>query len=132
MDKSLVLYDGVCHLCNGFVRFIIKRDPGKHFQFGYLQSAESQEKLGTFPHLAKGIETVVLLEGGLVYTRSAAALRIARKLKGAWPLFYVFIVVPGFIRDAVYNFVGRHRYRLFGKSDQCMLPPEGDRDRFID
>lgn len=132
MDKSIIIYDGVCHLCNGFVHFILKRDPAKRFQFGYLQSAAAQERLRAFVQPADVLDSVVLLENDRMYSRSTAALRIARHLQGGWSLFYVFILVPAFIRDAVYEFIGRRRYRWFGKGEACLLPGPEYRDRFID
>lgn len=131
-DSSLVIYDGVCHLCNGFVRFIIKRDHKKRFQFGYLQSPANQSRLKSFPQIANELDSVVLLEEGRAFTRSTAALRIVKHLGGGWPLFYAFIVVPSFLRDAVYNLISRYRYRLFGKSDRCILPSPEHQDRFMD
>jgi len=132
VDKSIILYDGVCHLCNGFVHFILKRDPAKRFQFGYLQSAAAREKLSTHIKSADVLDSVVLLENGRLFSKSTAALRIARHLRGGWSLFYVFILVPAFIRDAIYQFVSRRRYRWFGKSEACLLPGPEYRDRFID
>lgn len=132
VDKSLVLYDGVCHLCNGFVRFVMRRDSQKQFQFGYLQSAEGQRILHSFPPIAEPPDTVVLIENGQLFTRSTAALRIARRLDGGWPLSYIFITIPRFLRDAVYNFISKHRYKYFGRSEQCLLPPPDYKERFID
>lgn len=131
-DKALILYDGVCHLCQGTVRFIIRRDPQKRFRFGYIQSPASQAQLRAFPPVAEGLDSVVLIEGGRVYTRSAAALRIARHLSGGWPLLYAFILLPPIIRDGVYDFIARHRYRWFGQSNECSLPSPEHTDRFID
>lgn len=132
MAKSLVLFDGVCHLCQGSVRFIIQRDRNKHFQFLPLQSAKARE-FWQQPHTSgEVVDSVVLIEDGRVYTRSTAALRIARRLQGLWPLCYGFIVVPRPLRDAVYDLIGKYRYRLFGKSEQCMLPSPEYRDRFLD
>ncbi|MBL7851753.1 MAG: DUF393 domain-containing protein [Cyclobacteriaceae bacterium] len=131
-EPALILYDGVCHLCQGFVRFIIKRDPHRKFRFGFLQSPAGQDRLRAFPDLTPGIDTVVLIEGNRAYTRSTAALRIARQLSGGWPLFYAFVIVPPFIRDKVYDVVARYRYRWFGRSDACERPAEEVGDRFMD
>lgn len=131
-EPAIILYDGVCHLCQGFVGFIIKRDPKKRFRFGFIQSAASQEKLRAFPTVPGGLNSVILLEGGRVFTKSSAALRIARRLEGGWPIFYVFILVPPFLRDAVYDFIARHRYRWFGRSPQCQVPAPEIGDRFLD
>jgi predicted DCC family thiol-disulfide oxidoreductase YuxK len=131
-ESALILYDGVCHLCQGFVHFIIQRDPKKRFRFGFLQSESGREKLRSYPSLKSGLDTVVLIEEDRVYTRSTAALRIARRLTGGWPLFYLFIIIPPLIRDAAYNVVAKHRYRWFGRGDQCQVPSPELSDRFID
>ena len=131
-DSALILYDGVCHLCQGFVRFILRRDRGKKFRFGFIQSAAGQEIIRAYPSLTDGLNTVVLIEGTRVFTRSAAALRVVRKLTGGWPLLYAFIVIPPFLRDALYDVVARHRYRWFGRSPQCLMPSPEHTDRFID
>jgi predicted DCC family thiol-disulfide oxidoreductase YuxK len=130
-NKSLVLYDGVCHLCNAFVRFIIRRDRAKRFEFSHLQSPISKDRLSGLPPFANKLNTVVLLEDGRAFTRSTAVLRITRHLDGAWPIFYVFILVPRFVRDAAYDLIGKYRFRLFGRSNQCLIPSAQDRDRFV-
>lgn len=131
--KSLVLFDGVCNLCNASVQFLIRRDPrGEKFQFASLQSAKAQEVLAQAHYPAGQLNTVLLVEGGKVYGRSTAALRLARKLPGLWPLLYGFIIVPPFIRDAVYNFIARNRYRWFGRQESCMIPTPELRNRFLD
>jgi predicted DCC family thiol-disulfide oxidoreductase YuxK len=127
-DKGIVLFDGVCNLCSGAVRFILARDPAGRFRFASLQSDAAQR-------LLKGAgvaETIVLLQGGKIYTRSAAALRIARGLRFPWPLFYAFVAVPRPLRDLVYRWVARHRYAWFGKRESCLLPTPETRGRFID
>lgn len=129
--KNLILFDGVCNLCNGAVQFIIKRDPSKRFEFASLQSNIAKERLeskGTFETL----ETIVLIQKDRILFRSDAALEIARNLSGLWPVFYIFKVVPRFIRDGVYNWIARNRYRFFGKRDTCMIPTPELKSRFID
>ena len=129
--QALVLYDGVCHLCQGSVRFIAKRDPTGYFRFGALQSPRAR---GLAP--AAGGDgspaTIVLLEGGRAYTRSTAVLRIARRLRFPWNAFAIGLLVPRALRDAAYDWVARHRYGWFGRSDACELPPPEWRERFID
>ncbi len=129
--RSVVLFDGVCNLCNGFVRFIIKRDKEDNFLFASLQSSEAKQLLDD--HAAgKSLTTIVLIENGKIYTRSTAALRICRRLSGGWPLLYGLIIIPTFIRNGVYNFVAKFRYRFFGKKDHCMVPTEDIRQKFFD
>jgi predicted DCC family thiol-disulfide oxidoreductase YuxK len=128
----LILFDGVCNLCNGFVRFVIERDAGATFQFAALQSAAARRILGSHPTPDPLPDSIVLVENGQVYTRSTAALRIARGLRFPWPLAYALIAVPRPLRDAIYSLVARHRYRWFGQRHQCMVPTPALRSRFVD
>ncbi len=129
--SAIILFDGVCNFCNGSVNFIIDRDPEAYFKFAPLQS-EIGEKLLKENGIDK-IETdsVVLIEDGKVYTRTTAALRIARKLSGYWSYFYGFTVVPSFIRDVFYKLFAKYRYKMFGKQEACMLPSPEVRARFL-
>jgi predicted DCC family thiol-disulfide oxidoreductase YuxK len=127
---AVILFDGVCNLCNGFVQFVIKRDSNAYFSFAPLQSnyaLQRPELLNRNPHLS----SVILIEDGKVYTQSTAALRILRRMSGLYPLLYGFIIVPPFIRDGVYKWIARHRYQWFGKSEQCMLPTPELQARFL-
>ncbi|MEK4472699.1 thiol-disulfide oxidoreductase DCC family protein [Paenibacillus sp. FSL R7-0048] len=129
--KSIVLIDGVCHLCQGVVRFIIPRDPEAKFLFAPLQN-EIAAKLMKESGLQPGqLNTVILLENGVYYTESAAVLRIARKLRFPWPAAYVFILVPRPLRNALYRYVAKNRYRWFGRDEQCMLPTPEIKRRFL-
>jgi len=127
-DHSIVLFDGVCNLCNGFVQFILPRDRTGRFRCASLQSEAARRLLkGDAPE-----ETIVLIEEGKTYLKSAAALRIARRLRFPWPLLYAFVVVPRGLRDMVYDWVARHRYCWFGKRDACMVPYPQWRGRFLE
>ena len=127
-DHAIVLFDGVCNLCNGAVQFILARDPGGRFQFASLQSDAARRILsGQVP-----AETIVLAEPRRVYTKSTAALRIARGLRFPWPLLSVFLLIPRPLRDLVYHWVARNRYRWFGKRDACLLPKPEFKNRFVD
>ena len=128
---AIILFDGECNLCNGSVNFIIDRDPAAYFSFAALQSEEAQPHLETCREQGEALKTVVLLEDGECYTRSTAALRIARKLTGAWPLLFLFLAVPVPVRDGVYDFISRHRYAWFGKRDACRVPSPELRARFL-
>jgi predicted DCC family thiol-disulfide oxidoreductase YuxK len=132
MSKSIVLFDGVCNLCSKSVQFILKRDRKDRFVFASLQSRKGKEILRRFHMSATRFDSFVLVEKGKIYTRSGAALRIARSLNGAWPLLYVFIIVPPFIRNAVYNLISRNRYKWFGRKEQCWVPTRELRKKFID
>jgi predicted DCC family thiol-disulfide oxidoreductase YuxK len=129
---SVVLFDGVCNLCSASVQFIIQRDPNAIFKFASLQSVYGQSQLEKFNLDKTSLHSVILIRGGKAYQRSDAALHIAKALSGGWPAFYVFIVLPRFIRDAVYNLIAKNRYQLFGKKDACWLPTPELRNRFID
>ena len=129
---SVILFDGVCNLCNGFVTFVIARDPGGRFKFGPLQSPAAERLLGDIFPRDRWPDSVVLVENGRVWTRSAAALRIARGLTFPWPLAFALVVVPRPIRDSIYNLVARRRYQWFGKRDVCMMPTPALAARFIE
>jgi len=131
--ESVVLFDGHCNLCDAAVRFVIARDAAGVFRFASLQSAAGEGLLRARGHVpATGEpESVVLVEGPEVHWRSDAALRIARRLDGAWPLAYALVVVPRFLRDALYRAIARRRYRWFGRTDTCRLPGPEHADRFL-
>lgn len=128
---AVVLFDGVCNLCSGAVNFIIDHDPGEYFHFGTLQSAEAAAMLASAELPLSYRESLVLFEQGRWYVRSTAALRIARKLGGIWPLFYGLILLPRPLRDAVYDFVAAHRYHWFGRRETCRIPTPELKQRFL-
>lgn len=128
---ALVLFDGVCNLCQGSVQFILLRDPKGRFRFASLQSEEGRRRLTEHGLPPESLSSLVLIENGKAYRRSTAALRIARHLSGAWPLAAVFLIVPRPLRDLAYDFVARNRYRWFGKTESCMLPRPEWRERFL-
>lgn len=129
--RSLILFDGVCNLCNGFVNFVIDRDPHAVFGFGTLQSDEAQFLLRRFHVEASKPTTIFLLEDGKLYRQSAAVLRIARRLNGLWPLLYGFVVIPRPLRDGVYRLIANNRYRWFGRRNRCRIPTPDLRRRFL-
>jgi predicted DCC family thiol-disulfide oxidoreductase YuxK len=130
-ERPILLFDGVCNLCNGAVKFIIAQDPKGKYAFASLQSAVGEALLRRHNLPTQHIDTVVLVEEGKVYTRSSAGLRVAKGLGGVWTLLYVFMVVPKPIRDAVYDFIARNRYRWFGRQESCMLPSPEIAERFL-
>jgi predicted DCC family thiol-disulfide oxidoreductase YuxK len=129
---AIVLFDGVCNLCNGVVRFVIERDPRGRFQFATLTSATAARTLGSAAGPAPLPNSIVLIDDGRVFTRSDATLRLAKNLTFPWPLLYGLVVVPRGVRDRVYDFVARHRYSWFGRRDACMVPSPSIRARFLD
>jgi predicted DCC family thiol-disulfide oxidoreductase YuxK len=129
-NKKIIYFDGVCNLCNGFVQFVINRDHKNALLFASLQSTAGIEMMQHF-QLSNDITTVIFVDNGVLYKKSTAALHIVKHLKGIWPLAFAFIVVPTFIRDAVYDFIAKNRYRWFGKKEECMVPTLALKSRFI-
>lgn len=119
---AVIMFDGVCNLCNASVNFVIDRDKDRYFRYAPLQSDTGRAFLEEHGHHVQNLDSVILAEGQTYYTKSTAALRIARRLSGAWPLLYGFIIVPPFIRNAVYDFIASKRYAWFGRQDACRMP----------
>ncbi len=130
--ERVLLFDGACNLCEGSVQFVIRRDPHAQFRFAALQSEAARRILSDLGLPTDQVETMVLIEGGRALTRSTGALRVARRLSGLWPLLYGFIIVPRFIRDGVYSWIARNRYRWFGRKDHCLVPTPDLKARFLD
>jgi predicted DCC family thiol-disulfide oxidoreductase YuxK len=128
---AIILFDGVCNLCNASVTFIIERDPSDRFRFAALQSDLGRKLTSKFGIDSEKTDSIVLLEGDTAYTKSTAALRIARKLSGAWPLLYSFIIIPKPLRDWVYGYIAKNRYRWYGKQESCMIPTPALREKFL-
>ncbi|MFK7951184.1 MAG: thiol-disulfide oxidoreductase DCC family protein [Saprospiraceae bacterium] len=131
-NHPIILFDGVCNLCNGAVQFIIERDKKRLFRFASLQSDIGKQYQAKAGLSTDSIDTILLVEDGQIYQKSSAALRIARKLDGLWSLLFIFIIVPPFIRNRVYDFIARNRYRWFGKQDSCWLPTPDLKVLFLD
>jgi len=128
----VVFFDGYCNLCNRTVLFIIRNDRKGTLRFASLQSDYGCEVLNQPPHQDIGYSTLILLEDGKEYYRSEAALRISRYLKGPWKFLWYMSYIPRRLRDIVYNIVARLRYSVFGRRDNCMVPPHELRSRFLD
>lgn len=131
MDQPIVLFDGICNLCNSAVQFIIRHDKKSIFMFTSLQSDTGQKLLAQYHLPLNELNSFILIENNKAYTRSSGALRVVKKLKGLWPFLYGLMIVPKFIRDAVYNWVGRNRYKWFGKQEACMIPTPELEARFL-
>lgn len=131
MGQPVVLFDGVCNLCNATVNFIIERDPKGRLRLGSLQSEPGQKLLERFDLPHDNFDTFILIEGGRAYTQSTAALRVSRLLRFPWPLFYGLILIPRPLRDRMYSVVARNRYRWFGQSATCRIPTGEERKRFL-
>ncbi|WP_442844890.1 thiol-disulfide oxidoreductase DCC family protein [Leeuwenhoekiella sp. H156] len=131
-SEKIILFDGVCNLCNGAINFIIKHDPKAQFKFASLQGENGQRLLAQHQINPKETDSIVLIEPQRVSVKSSAALRIAKYLNRGYPLLYAFMIIPGFIRNAVYDFIAANRYKWFGKKESCMIPTPELKSRFLD
>ena len=127
--EKIIFFDGVCNLCNGAVNFIIDRDPEAKFKFAALQSEVAKKKLPQ--ERVQHVDSIVLLKQGKTFIKSEAALLIAKELKFPWSMFQVFLIIPKFLRDPLYNFIAKRRYKWFGKKDTCRIPTPELQDRFV-
>ena len=130
-DSPILLFDGVCNFCAASVRFVIQRDPAGAFRFASLQSETARELLREHNLDPDAMDSVVLIEGGHAWRESDAGLRVCRRLVWPWRWLWPLRFVPRVLRDAVYRFIARNRYRWFGKSDTCMVPTPEVRARFL-
>ncbi|HEY0868493.1 MAG TPA: thiol-disulfide oxidoreductase DCC family protein [Fimbriimonas sp.] len=129
-EHPVVFFDGVCNLCNSTVDFIVRHDPRAKFRFAPLQGETAAQMIPE--HVATGdLNSFVLVEDGRTYTRSTGALRLIAGLGGAWALAKALLIVPAFLRDAVYRLIAKNRYRIFGKKETCRLPTPEERTRFL-
>jgi len=131
-NSPIVLFDGYCNLCNASVQYLIKHDGKKHFLLTSLQSDAATKILLQFGQKSfKDFNSIVLINEGVIYKKSSAALHIARQLSGLIKLVYIFIIVPKPLRDFIYDYIAKNRYKWFGKKQDCMLPNPDDIDRFL-
>jgi len=130
-NDAIVLFDSICNFCSRSVLFIIKRDPAGYFRFAALQTESGSVIAEKYRLDLVKTDSIILIENERVFYRSDAALRISRRLSGAWKLFYAFIIVPSFIRNFIYDFVARNRYKWFGRRDYCFIPDETIKPRFL-
>lgn len=129
--KRIVLFDGVCNLCNGVVQFVLKHDKRDTFHFATLQSEAGQNLLRRHGLPTETFDSFVLVQNDQAWERSDAALQVVRHLGAPWRWLFVFVILPKRLRDALYNFVARHRYRWFGKKKACLLPGPDIAHRFL-
>ena len=127
----IILFDGVCNLCNGSVQFIIRRDPGAKFRFAALQSDFGESQLQHYGIPPGMLNSIILIQEGKAHQKSNAALEIAKNLSGLWPALYVFKIIPRVVRDWIYDLIAKNRYKLFGRRDECMIPTPELRSRFV-
>lgn len=131
MDKSLILFDGVCNLCNASVRFIIKRDKSNKFQFANLQSEFAIKKLKEFK-LSELPDSVVLIDGQNIYFKSDAVFEIIRSFSKLWHILLIFKILPKGSRDFLYEIIAKYRYKIFGKKSVCQIPDKSISGKFIE
>ena len=128
---SVIFFDGVCNLCNNTVQFILKNETDKTFKFCPLQSDFAKKQLEIHGKNNKDLNSIYLLKNGVLYNKSSAALHIAKGLKFPYNLLFGFIIIPKILRDYVYNFVSKNRYKWYGKKESCMMPTPELNERFI-
>jgi len=130
--KPIILFDGICNFCNAIVNFIIRQDKKNIFLFAALQSESGKQLLEEHKIDWKNTDSFVIIDNGKAYQRSTAALKVCSKLPWYWKWSQVFWIVPRFIRDAIYNFIAKNRYKWFGKKEACMVPTAEVRNKFLD
>ena len=130
-NQYIVIFDGVCNLCNGAVRFIIDRDHANKFVFAPLQSPMAKGLIAKYEIEDIGQDSFVLIKNEQCYFRTDAALEITKDLRGWWHLFRIFIILPRPVRDYFYRLLARNRYRIFGKTEHCMVPTPELKQKFL-
>ena len=129
---KIILFDGVCNLCNSTIQFIIKHDKKRQFRFTSLQSDLGKQLLKERNINPVKIDSIILIEPNIAYYhKSTAALEIAKGLNGAYPLMSIFLIIPISLRDWVYDYIAENRYKWFGKNESCLLPSKEEEELFI-
>ncbi len=131
-NHHIILFDGVCNFCNFWVNFIIDRDKDDIFRFAALQSEAGQKLLNKFNLKTEDFDTFILIDSEIYFTKSTAALKIARKLNYPVKVLYYFIFIPKFLRDLIYSLIAINRYKFFGKRDVCRVPTENEKKKFLE
>ena len=130
-DKTILLFDGYCNLCHSSVQFVLKHEKKPDLYFSSLQSPLGIELLNKYSIDPNETDSLVLIENNKAFTKSSAALRLSKHLKGIYPLAFCFIIVPPFIRNCVYDYIAKNRYKWYGKKDSCMVPNPDLNKRFL-
>lgn len=131
IPQPLLLFDGVCNLCNSSVQFVIKHDKQKQFTFASLQSDAAKEILLQFGEINLNLDSIILITDNTVYSKSSAILKISKLIGGFYSLAIIFYLIPKFIRDKMYDFVAKNRYKWYGKREDCMIPTKELKNRFL-
>lgn len=128
---KIILFDGVCNLCNSSVQLVLKNDKNDTFRLAALQSDAGKKLTEKYGIDTSQTDSILLIDADKVYAKSTAALKIAKQLSGAYPLLYGFMIVPKFIRNRVYDYIAKNRYKWYGKQESCMIPTPELKDKFL-
>ena len=131
LDKKIILFDGVCNLCNTSVTYVIKRDKKDQFRFAALQEEPGLSLIKKYQINPAETDSIILIENERAYTKSTAALRVARSLGGLYPLTYIFMIIPRVIRNWVYDYIAKNRYKWYGQKESCMIPTPELKSKFL-
>jgi predicted DCC family thiol-disulfide oxidoreductase YuxK len=132
VNKKIVLFDGVCNLCNSAVQFVIKHDKKDNFRFVALQSELGQEILTHIGISTEKLDSIILYEPGIVYHyKSTAVLEIAKSFGGFFNLFSIFNIIPAEISNKLYDFIAKNRYQWFGQKEHCLIPTKELQSKFL-
>ena len=131
MDNPIILFDGVCNFCNAAVNFTIKRNKQNNIRFAALQSDAGRKLVQQYGLPSDDMRSFLFIENGKLYNRSTAALKVCRYLTGLWPLCFGLMIVPSFIRNGIYDWIAKNRYKWFGERPECMIPTPEVRARFL-
>lgn len=130
-NKGLLIFDGYCILCLWSVRFILKRDKKDYFRYVALQSEYAKQIISSYNLPDDFDKSIVLISENKIWLKSNAVLQIVSRLNGFWPIFGIFKIIPKPIRDSIYMFISKYRYKLFGKRNDCYIPEKKDLQKFI-
>ncbi|MCB0456331.1 MAG: thiol-disulfide oxidoreductase DCC family protein [Flavobacteriaceae bacterium] len=130
-NHKIILFDGVCNLCNSSVNFVIQHDAKNHFKFAALQSEVGQQLISKYKIDTTKTDSIILIDNNKSFVKSTAALRIAKQLNKGYPLLYGFIILPTFLRNCVYDYIAKNRYKWYGKKDSCMIPTPELKNKFL-
>jgi predicted DCC family thiol-disulfide oxidoreductase YuxK len=131
-EKQIILFDGVCNFCNFWVNFVLERDKKDLFRFSALQSDKAKALTERFNIDISNPDTFILIKGDNFFTKSTAALLICKELNSPVRIIYLFIILPKFFRDFIYDRIAKNRYKLFGKRESCRIPTENDKLKFLE
>ena len=130
--KKIIYFDGICNLCNWWVRFVIKHDKKRVFSFAQLQSKYAADHIEHANGQYIKLKSIIYQDHHIFYTKSNAVLKIIKDMGGVWRLFYILRIIPSPLLDWAYDLIARNRYHWFGKKNNCMIPPPEVKDRFLE